>query len=165
MAPIRALKNESSSLLLWLRTARRWNDSIHAQVLNHLTVMIERMRRGKTCQAEPSHFRAERAFNLVELVLCGYRRKSLVQVGKRVLRELHDVGFSFDGIGPVLPTGIHRRLLSQNTGTECIVACGHVLYLLGKRTHALEFPVAGRERILIFRHCFGGRDEVMFGNG
>ena len=42
-----------AGLLQLLSAACGWNDTVHAQILDHLSVVIEAMRCGKRCQEQP----------------------------------------------------------------------------------------------------------------
>src|SRR5580692_12746300 len=83
----------SKSEAALLSAAAGWrNDAVHAQVLDHLAVVIERMadRNERECHARDL-VGAERALHQPENIALVDAGERLVQVGERVLQEFHDV--------------------------------------------------------------------------
>src|SRR5215469_580785 len=145
-----------------LRTAGRRHYPVHAQIHDHLTVMVHGMDDGETCQAEARHFHAKGTVDLVHLVLRSYRAQRLVQIGEGIVEKFDDLSLALQVVGAVVAPCFGRLLFPEHTGSEEIVGCGHVLYLLREGAHALEFTRARSKGIFVVGHGFRSGGEFVF---
>src|SRR3954469_12130494 len=78
------------------------DDAVHAQVLDHLSVVVEGVRDREAGQVQPRRFTANRLQIVVE-ILRGQRGRRLVADGEGVLEELDDVGLCSEVFRTVRP--------------------------------------------------------------
>ena len=82
----------SHSPSLGFRAAGGWDDSIHAEIFNHLTVVVVGVGDAKLGQTQARGFAVPRRLQHVFRGQCG---SSAVAEGKGILEELDDFGFGF----------------------------------------------------------------------
>lgn len=144
-------------------SATGWrHNAVHPEILDYLTVMIERMSRGKggheqsgSCPAFPSH-----RLDKIRFVQSSYR---LVTKRERIFQELYDLAFGFHVVRAFPIVNRVRRRLARDRGPDKVVGRGDVLQLFAEGAHT--FVVAAgkvqlfRRKIkLILRHGFGRFD-------
>src|ERR1700756_2557631 len=94
----RSITKEKHGQSVRLGAAGRRRNSVHAQILHHLAVMIEGVRDTKRRQAQAGRFAALRSLQHVLQRQCG---RGLVTECKRFLQEGDDVGFGLYVCGTV----------------------------------------------------------------
>src|SRR5579863_1880154 len=89
-----ALRSFVDSVVVARLTASWRNNAIHAQVLYHLTVVIEAVPYNQCGHAEArGHAFAKGAFDGVQQVTIVDSTDSFVDIGERVLKEFHNIRF------------------------------------------------------------------------
>src|ERR1700737_324700 len=86
-----------------------WHNSVHPQVLHHLSVMIKGMGDAEWGHVQMCLFAIPRVLKHVFRSQCG---RSLVTEGKRILQELDDVGFGFQVLRTVPVLYASRRFFA-----------------------------------------------------
>src|SRR5438094_3178815 len=149
-----------------LAAARGWDDAVHPEVFDQLTVMVERVSSGECCQEQTSSgglVIPDDRLHKVRVVQRGY---SLVAECKGIFQILNDFGLGFHVVRAFAVVNGVRWLLARNRRPNQIVGRGDMLQLLTKRAHT--FVVAPREvqflrrKIeLVLRHRFGRFDDFL----
>src|SRR4051812_6208125 len=138
-----------SGLLLCWWTAGGRNDPVHAQVLDHLAVVVEAVADLEGCHSAPGRLTGtEWALDHAgKSGFRGERRHRFVHVREAVLKKFHDVGFGRDRVRAALALAdVHRWLgFAKDGGADHVVRRGDVLHLLGKSANALELALGGSE--------------------
>jgi len=146
------------------RAAGGRDDAVHPQILDHLAVVVHRMKRAdvgdrQTRVEEWQYGLGERR----DLVLDSNRGKGLMAQREGVLEVLDDFGFrlQFGGAVGFRLDVLRVEGLSHERAEEKMIGEADVLHLFGESAHAFELAVGGREAILFFGHGFCSRDDLL----
>ena len=134
------------------------NDAVHAQVFDHLPIMIVGMSQAKSGSAGAG----ARLFVLAHHDECILRRNgsdSLVGEGKGILQCLHQLIFGLQGLDLVARHGDGHA----EAGKKSIVGANQVLHLAAKSADAGECSSTGwgSEVVFLSWHGFGCADDLV----
>src|SRR5262249_46151473 len=113
-----------------LAAACRWHDPVHPEIFDDLSVMIERVSRGKGGQEQTSSWGPVRPGDRLHKVRVVQRGYSLVAKNKRIFQVLNNIGFGFHVVRAFAVVDRVRWLLAGDRGPNEIVGCGDMLQLL-----------------------------------
>jgi len=154
-------------LLRRARAAGRRDDAVHAQVLDHLAVVVHGMKSAdigdrEACGEEREH----RLGQWRDLVFGGDCGNGLMAERERVLQVLDNFGFGLQLGGAVgFRLDVLRvEVLSQERAEEKMIGEADVLHLFGESAHALELATGRRKPVLVFGHGLGGRNDLLLDN-
>jgi hypothetical protein len=139
-------------------------DSIHPQILHHLSVVIECVGHGKCRQVQAYRFGARRG---LQHVLGRQRSRGLVTQGKRVLQEFDDLGLGLHALRTIPSLVVLRDLVAGHRRPQVIVGSGDMPDLQRERAHALvvgarNAQALGREVEFLFRHGLRSVHDQLF---
>ena len=134
------------------------DDSVHAQVNDHLSVVVHGMGDAEGGHSGSGAFVFAERF---EGVGSSDGVDRLVGVGVGILERLDDVVFA----GELFDRGLVRRGADIPAFEEFIVGFSEVLDLLAKRPDSGELSLGGCEVVLIGGHGLGGAGDFLFHSG
>lgn len=145
------------------RAAGGRDDSVHAEVLDHLAVVISRMpcgdvSDGETRVEEWEHGLGQRRY----LVFRGDRSNGVMAKREGILKILDYFRFGLElgGAVGVLFEGFHIDVLAHERAEEKVIGETDVFHFFRERAHALELAAGRRERVFFFGHGLGGGNHL-----
>ncbi len=155
-----ASNNESSNLHpVFLRHRR--DNTIQAQVLDKLSVVVGDVPDSNDRDAEFGVRSGVTTFDTVERIVCRERGEDAVRVVEGVLEILNQLGFGFRRIVATL-FAVFGRFLALKFVEEGELGAGDMLHLLPEAADTIELAHCGDVGILIFRHGFSETDKIPF---
>jgi len=122
-------------------TTGRRHDSVHAQVLHHLTVVIRGVNQRVHDEPKASAIALCRD-RLIHVLFVDCRRGAM-KARERAIQIPRDFLFRLDRIGRGLVLRSARRFLSEDASAQLKVGCGKMFHLVGERAHTFEFAASG----------------------
>jgi hypothetical protein len=157
MARLKSRAPSKSGLATAVAAGRR-HDSVHAQVDDHLSVVVHGV---GDAEGGGSGARAFVFAERVEGVGGGDGVDRLVGVDVGILERLNDVVFA----GELFDRGFVGRRADISTVEEFVTGLGGVLDLLAEGPDSGELALGGSEIVLIRRHGLGGADDFALHSG
>src|SRR5207237_5832302 len=147
-----------------LTAARGRDDTVHSEIFDQLTVVIERVSWGKGGQEEARSGRLVIPGDRLHEVRVVQRGYSLVAKSKRIFQELNDFGLGLHVVRAFAVVDGIRWFLARNRRPNEIVGRRDMLQLLAKCAHTFvvaagEVQFLRRKIELVLRHRFGGVDQ------
>jgi len=152
-----------------LPAAGRRDDTVHAQILDHLSVVIEAMSWGKRRQEQARGRPATTRSNRFDEVRAGQGRDRFVAECEGIFQILNDFGLGFHVVRAFAVVDRVRWFLARNRRPNEIVGRGDMLHLLAKRAHTFVFApgevqFCRRKIELVLRHRLGRFDDFLLNN-
>src|SRR5580658_4703157 len=154
-------------LLLRPRAACRRDDTVHPQVLDHLTVVILRMEGADNGDCET---RGEKwSYGLGQwrdLVFGGDPGNGPMAERERIFKILHNfvLGFQRRGAVDIFFDGVSVYRLPHERAKINVIGEGDVLHLFSESAYAFKLAIRRREGILVFGHSFSSGYDFLLDN-